>query len=140
MFSASGSAGSAGDRHLALDDDFFAGLHAIGWIAHRLPGDRHLAIDDQRLEARAREFGDGCAEHAIEPRAGVFGGDCNRFEVTIAAHASNSDTFQPADQHSQRGAWGDLGGRDACLRDTPLLPPMATSATRARLARRVRLP
>ena len=59
--------------------DGIAGIDVCRGIADRARLDRHLAVEDQRLEARARQRRDARGEHAIEPLAILFGGDCDDF-------------------------------------------------------------
>ena len=68
--------GRLGLRH--RDRDGLAGVDAIARIADRAGADRDRAVEDQRLEARARQRG-ARRQHAVEPLAGLFGGDDDRF-------------------------------------------------------------
>src|SRR5439155_24944650 len=52
-----------------------AGVDAVAGIADRAAADGHLAREDERLESRARKFGDVARQRAGEPLAGVLLGD-----------------------------------------------------------------
>ena len=81
MRSPAGSAGSGGGTSTAMR---LAGVDAIAGIADRAGPDRDRAVEDQRLEARARQRGPR-GEHAVEPLAGLAGGDDDLFALWISS-------------------------------------------------------
>ena len=76
MASPAGLAGSGGG---SVDGDRVAGIDARRRIADRAAVDRHLAVEDQRLQARARQRRNARGQHAVEPLAGLLGGDRDGF-------------------------------------------------------------
>src|SRR5262245_66435195 len=62
-------------RGRKLEHDGPAGVDAVAGIADRGSVDRDAAREDQRLVARARQFGHARGQHAVEPLAGLLGGN-----------------------------------------------------------------
>ncbi len=58
-----------------IDGDRGAGVDAVAGIADRGAVDRDATRQDQRLVARARQLGHAASQHAVEPLAGLLGGD-----------------------------------------------------------------
>src|SRR3984957_10498875 len=71
--------GLGGGRLRHVDDDRGAGIDAMAGITDRAPVDGDGAGFDQRLEPRAREFGNVRSKHAVEPAAGLVVNDVDRF-------------------------------------------------------------
>ncbi len=70
-------------RRRQLQSDGVAGVDAVTGIADRGAADRDAAGQDQRLVARARQLGDAGGQHAVEPLAGLFGGDHEFFPAPL---------------------------------------------------------
>ena len=66
-------------RRRHVDGDRGAGIDAVVRIADRAAVERDGAGLDQRLEPRPRQLGEMAGEHAVEPLAGLLGGDHDRF-------------------------------------------------------------
>ena len=58
-----------------IERDRPAGVDAVAGIADRGAVDRDATRQDQRLVARARQLGHALRQHAVEPLAGLLGGD-----------------------------------------------------------------
>ncbi len=58
-----------------IEHDRGAGVDAVAGIADRGAVDRDATRQDQRLVARARQLGHAVSQHAVEPFAGLLGGD-----------------------------------------------------------------
>ena len=72
MASPAGLAGSGGG---SVTRDGVAGVDAIAGSRIVRAAIVDLAVEDQRLEARARQRRNARGEHAVEPLAGLLGGD-----------------------------------------------------------------
>ena len=81
-----------------------AGVDAVARIADRGAVDRDAARQDQRLVARARQLGHAWRQHAVEPLAGLLGGDhqCLAAPTIEAMSNPSADDEQPLDPAAAR--------------------------------------
>ena len=110
MFSASISTSSGGGK---VERDGAAGVDAVAGIADRGAVDRDATRQDQRLVARARQLGHARSQHAVEPFAGLLGGDHQFLAARLRqVHEQSVGRRRPATRsrgraHGREGAMAD---------------------------------